>query len=100
MNTRSSQLQHQTLALQVIPPRSASSRDIAALETAMQGLALDDLHPVAVEIARTAKGRMFLLRATSPSALEHLASQVQARYPQATIMPLATEEDPLHVALH
>src|SRR5947209_2722425 len=99
MNPQLSRPDQHMLALQVIPPRSASTRDIAALETAMQGLALDDRHPVAVEIARTAKGRMFLLRATSPSALEHLSSQVQARYPQATIMPLLEDEDPLQVGL-
>src|SRR6266567_2080064 len=33
-------LNQQRLVLQVIPPRSASNRDIAALETVMQGSAL------------------------------------------------------------
>src|SRR6266705_7124013 len=86
-------LNQQRLALQVIPPRSASNRDIAALETVMQGLALGVRHPVALEIARTVRGRQFLLRATSPAALEHLTAQVQARYPQATIQRLT--DDPL-----
>jgi hypothetical protein len=63
----------------------ASSRDLAALETVMQGLALDTRHPVALEIAHTERGRHFLLRATSRAALEHLAAQIQARYPQAII---------------
>ncbi len=89
------QSEQHSLVLQVVPPRSASNRDIAALETVMQGLALGVRHPVALEIARTAKGRQFLLRATSPAALEHLAAQIQARYPQATIQPLS--EDPLNV---
>ncbi len=80
--------------MQVIPPRQ-TSRDIVALETAMQGLALDDRHPVALEIARTQRGRQWLVRATTASALNHLADQVQARYPQAIMQPLA--EDPLQL---
>src|SRR6266513_2879668 len=86
-------VQEPCLVLQVVPPRANSSRDIAALETVMQGLALNTRHPVALEIARTESGRQFLLRATSRPALEHLAAQIQARYPQATLQPLA--EDPL-----
>ena len=82
--------QEPCLVLQVVPPRTASSRDMAALETVMQGLALDTRHPVALEIARTENGRQFLLRATSRAALEHLAAQIQARYPQAIIQPLST----------
>src|SRR6266699_2808796 len=88
-------LEQLRLVLQVVPPRSASNRDLAALETVMQGLVLGVRHPVALEIARTVRGRQFLLRATSPTALEHLAAQIQARYPQATIQRLT--EDPLHV---
>src|SRR5205085_1477218 len=79
----------------VLVPRAASTRDIGALETAMQGLAQDDRHPVALELAATASSRGFLLRATSAMALSHLCSQVQARYPQAIIRPVALEDDPL-----
>jgi hypothetical protein len=85
--------QEQDLVVQVVPPRTASSRDIAALETVMQGLVLDTRHPVALEIARTESGRQFLLRATTRAALDHLADQIQARYPQASIQALA--DDPL-----
>jgi hypothetical protein len=85
--------QEPSLVLQVVPPRMNSSRDMAALETVMQGLALDARHPVALEIARTESGRQFLLRANSRAALEHLAAQIQARYPQALIQPPAC--DPL-----
>jgi len=85
--------EQQSLVRQVIPPRNASNRDIAALETVMQGLSLGVGHPVALEIARTVRGRQFLLRATSPAAVEHLAAQVQARYPQASIQPFS--DDPL-----
>jgi hypothetical protein len=80
-------VQEPCLVLQVVPPRANSSRDMAALETVMQGLALDTRHPVALEIARTESGRLFLLRATSRTTLEHLAAQIQARYPQASIQP-------------
>ena len=87
----SSNLLDQQLVLQVVPPRTASSRDMAALETVMQGLAFDIRHPVALEMARTESGRQFLLRATSRAALEHLAAQIQARYPQAIIQPLSDD---------
>src|SRR5947209_7033427 len=79
----------------VLVPRAASTRDITALETAMQGLAQDDRHPVALELAATATSRGFLLRATSLLSLQHLCSQVQARYPQAMIGPVASGHDPL-----
>ena len=79
----------------VLVPRAASTRDITALETAMQGLAQDDRHPVALELAATASSRGFLLRATSAMTLSHLCSQVQARYPQAKIGPVSLEHDPL-----
>ena len=79
----------------VLVPRAASTRDIIALETAMQGLAQDDRHPVALELAATASSRGFLLRTTSAMALAHLCSQVQARYPQATIGSVAEAHDPL-----
>jgi hypothetical protein len=79
----------------VIVPRAASTRDIVALETAMQGLAQDARHPVALELAATTSSRGFLLRATSALSLSHLCDQVQARYPQAIIRPVAGAHDPL-----
>src|SRR5205085_11511119 len=80
----------------VLVPRAASTRNITALETAMQGLAQDDRHPVALELTATPSSRGFLLRATSVMALQHLCSQVQARYPQAIIRPVSSQEhDPL-----
>jgi hypothetical protein len=79
----------------VLVPRAASTRDVVALETAMQGLAQDDRHPVALELAATATSRGFLLRATSLLSLQHLCSQVQARYPQAIIRPVGEAHDPL-----
>ena len=85
------------LLAQVVVPRATSTREIAALETAMQGLAPDARHPVALELAATATSRQFLLRATTAMAQTHLEDQVQARYPQATIQPVAGEDDPLVV---
>lgn len=82
--------QLQSYVLQVQVPRTASTRDITTLETAMQGLALDARHPIALELAATATTRQFLLRATTPVALTHLAAQIRARYPQADMQP------PLH----
>jgi len=79
----------------VIVPRTSSTRDITVLETAMQGLAQDARHPVALELAATASSRQFLLRATSGMSQRHLADQVQARYPQAIIRPLTQQDDPL-----
>jgi hypothetical protein len=79
----------------VIVPRTSSTRDIIVLETAMQALALDKKHPVALELAATASSRHFLLRATSAMSLAHLKGQVQARYPQAIIIPVDKLDDPL-----
>ena len=79
----------------VIVPRTSSTRDITVLETAMQGLAQDARHPVALELAATASSRHFLLRATSAMSQRHLADQVQARYPQAIIRSVGEPDDPL-----
>ncbi len=79
----------------VIVPRATSTRDITVLETAMQGLAQDARHPVALELAATASSRHFLLRATSAMSQRHLVDQVQARYPQANIRPVGQPDDPL-----
>ena len=82
------------LVWQVIPPRTAR-RDLPALETAMAALALDERHPIALEIAGSATMRMFLVRATSRPSQDHLADQIYARYPQASLLPLSREQDPL-----
>jgi hypothetical protein len=86
---------HDGLLSSIIVPRANSTREIATLETAMQGLALDARHPVALELAASATSRQFLVRATSEMAQRHLADQVQARYPQATIQPVTAGDDPL-----
>jgi hypothetical protein len=86
---------HEQFLASVIVPRAASTRDITVLETAMQGLAQDARHPVALEVAATASSRQFLLRATSTMSQRHLVDQVQARYPQAIIRPVGECDDPL-----
>lgn len=82
--------------LQIRPARASGARDLPALETALAGLALDERTPIALEIAATPTTRSFLLRADQTTALRHLERQVQARYPQAVISPVAT--DPLALA--
>jgi len=82
---------------QVRPARASGARDLAALETALAGLALDERTPIALEIAATPTSRQFLLRAEQPAALHHLALQIQSRYPQAVIAPATF--DPLADAL-
>ena len=79
----------------VIVPRTSSTRDITVLETAMQGLALDSQTSSGVGTGSNGLLPPFLLRATSAMSLKHLADQVQARYPQASIRPLTQEDDPL-----
>ena len=87
--------EHEGFLASVIVPRTSSTRDITVLETAMQGLAQDARHPVALELAATASSRSFLLRATTAMSQKHLADQVQARYPQAIIRSVSQEDDPL-----
>src|SRR6266700_1395141 len=87
--------EHEGFLASVIVPRVTSTRDITVLETAMQGLAQDARHPVALELAATASSRSFLLRATSAMSQRHLVDQVQARYPQAIIRSVGNPDDPL-----
>jgi len=93
--TVSAPVQGEDSLASVIVPRVASSRDITALETAMQGLVPDVRHPVALELAATSSSRQFLLRATSAMSQKHLCDQVQARYPQALMRQLTRQDDPL-----
>ena len=64
------------------------------LAAAMHSLVLDERSPIALEIAGMSSQRCFLLRATTPEALEHALTQLRARYPQADMRPLAADEDP------
>lgn len=92
-STRSSQ---GTLARKVVTPRN-SIREMAALEAAMQGLVLDDRHPVALEIAGTSDEQMWIIRATTEAALDHATRQIRARYPQVEFIDLEKGEDPFRL---
>lgn len=85
-----------SLAVKVVTPRN-STLEMAALEAAMRGLVLDEKHPVALELAGTAAEQMWIIRATTPEALNHACRQLRARYPQIEFLPLAPEEDPFRL---
>src|SRR5436305_5588427 len=85
-----------SLALKVITPTSAV-REMAALEAAMQGLPLDERHPVALELAGTPGEQMWIVRATTPEALDHAKRQIRARYPQVDFLALSKDQDPLRL---
>jgi len=82
------------LAIRVVPPAHRTQQRLVQMETAMQALVLDACHPLALEIVGTAQGRSFLVRATTPVSLEHVITQLRARYPQAGVLPLPSAEDP------
>lgn len=84
------------LLLHVRPSRVAGERDLPALETVMQGVALDERSPIALELAATPTTRQFLLRADQQVAIRHMAQQIQGRYPQVRIQP--ADSDPLTLA--
>lgn len=64
----------------------------------MANLALDRRHAVALELAATASGVSFLVRASDQAALTHLTAQIQALYPQAEIVTLSPEDDLLRLS--
>lgn len=92
--------QASSLAARVIPPRTASRRELAALETTMANLALDSRHPVALELAGDTSGVQFVLRVTTEASLAHLIMQMHALYPQAEIRLIDQEDDPLRRDKH
>nr|MBF6592391.1 hypothetical protein [Ktedonobacterales bacterium] len=87
----------EALAYKVITSRN-SMREMVALETAMQGLALSEDHPVALEIAGTAAEQMWIIRGTTPDSIDHVQRQIRARYPQAEFVALQGDEDPFRIA--
>ena len=82
------------LACMIVAPRSIDDDQHVVLASAISGLALDRRHPVALEIAGTPMTKQFLLRATTPEALDHAIAQLRARYPQANVTYLQAGEDP------
>jgi hypothetical protein len=63
----------------------------------MATLAIDARQPVALEIAGDERGIRFQLRARTREAASHLASQVQALYPQTRMVRLSPQDDPLRL---
>ena len=67
------------------------------LATAMRSLVLDQRHPIALELAGTEQQRSLLIRARNADDLHHVKTQLQARLPQATFVPLSGRDDPFHL---
>jgi energy-coupling factor transporter ATP-binding protein EcfA2 len=85
-----------SLAVSIVAPRAAEN-DLVLLTSAMPALALDPRHPLALEIAGTPARKSFVLRASTPEALDHAVSQLRARYPQALLLPVSPENDPFRL---
>lgn len=85
-----------TYACAIVAPRSQEKNEVA-LASAMHSLVLDAKHPLALEIAGTSTTKQFLLRATTAEAMNHAISQLRARYPQASIIPVSRADDPFHL---
>ena len=84
-------------AVRIIPPTSWHEEEDVHLAAAMHSLVLDERSPIALEIAGMSSQRCFLLRATTPEALDHALTQLRARYPQADMRPLLADDDPFVV---
>ena len=63
MASSSSNSQQVSWVYEVIPPRTTSTRDPAALETLMQSLVLDRESSIALEVAGSSQIRRFVVRA-------------------------------------
>ena len=90
-------LPQNSCAVRIIPPTSWHEEEDVHLVSAMHSLVLDERSPIALEIAGMPSQRCFLLRATTPEALDHALTQLRARYPQADVRPLSADEDPFVV---
>ena len=81
-----------------IEPGGRENRALTALTAGMSSLVLRN-QAIALEIAAHATPigvrRTFLLRTQTLEGRTHLCAQLQARYPQARIVMLETEDDPL-----
>ena len=87
--------------LQMIPSahrHQGRDQDQVQLATAMRSLVLDQKHPIALEIAGTDQQRSLLIRARNPDDLKHVETQLQARLPHASFVPLAGRDDPFHLS--
>ncbi|HET8630723.1 MAG TPA: type IV secretory system conjugative DNA transfer family protein [Thermomicrobiales bacterium] len=85
-----------THLIEVVTPRT-NGATLGAAENLLAALALAE--PFALELAATAASRRFLVRAGTEELARHLAAQLGAVYPQATLRPLTGDpaEDPAHI---
>ncbi len=99
MKKQQSQDQSGSLAFQIIAPfhHRREEKLPVSLVTAMHSLVVDTRRPIALEIAQSEGQRSFQVRARDTVALAHLAAQLRSRYPQADLVPLAPEHDPLRL---
>ncbi|GHO49189.1 hypothetical protein KSX_73520 [Ktedonospora formicarum] len=67
------------------------------MTAAIQSFALDQRHPLALELVGEHQQRSFLIRATTQAALKHVESQLRARYPHVRIEPVAPHTDPFRL---
>ncbi|MBV9257935.1 MAG: hypothetical protein JO215_07940 [Ktedonobacteraceae bacterium] len=88
-------------ALQMIPSahhHQGHHDEQVWLATTMRSLVLDQRHPIALEITGTDQQRSLLIRARNAEDLKHVETQLQARFPHASFLPLTGREDPFHLS--
>ena len=86
--------------LQLIPSvhrHQGRDEEQVQLATVMRSLVLDQQHPIALEVSGTDQQRCLLIRARTSNDLKHVETQLQARLPQATFVPLMGHDDPFHL---
>jgi hypothetical protein len=86
--------------LQLIPSvhrHQGRDEEQVQLAAVMRSLVLDQRHPIALEVSGTDQQRSLLIRARNSDDLKHVETQLQARLPQATFVPLVGSDDPFHL---
>ncbi len=87
-------------SMQIIPPRQEGRDFIASMEIILRSMVLDTQHPIALELAGSAKKASFLIRATTQTALDHVEALLRTEYPRIGIRYLREEDDPFHLDSH
>jgi hypothetical protein len=83
-------------AVHIIPHPGGEVQGLHTLETLIQTIAVTG-GVIGLEIAHTSQGPHFLVRTTSAATRHQVMQHLQARFPQATLRPLASEDDPLRL---
>lgn len=78
----------------IVPPR-LNERTPGAVEALLQALALDGRHRFSLEVAGEPGRVGFLVRAENQEMHAHLLAQIRLAYPQAGLVPVPPEDDPL-----